>query len=46
MSLDAWGASLLLDVPGAPFQMIRLTIASSDRATYADRTREAGGIIA
>ena len=34
MSLDAWGASLLLDVPGAPFQMIRLPIASSDRAYY------------
>ena len=32
MSLDAWGASLLLDVPGAPFQMIRLPIASSDGA--------------
>ena len=32
MSLDAWGASLLPDIPGAPFQMIRLPIASSDEA--------------
>ena len=28
------GASLLLDVPGVPFQMIRLPIASSDGACF------------
>ena len=37
MSLDAWGASLLPDILGAPFQMIRLPIASSDETMFRRR---------